>query len=73
MTIKTIWVYETIGLTSLSKLIDFARIREIKRQSETLQQEVVFRFSGEIGIMRQKMRAHLSEMRNVRANVRILP
>ena len=34
---------------------------------------MVFLFSGEIGNMRQKMRAHLSEMRSVRANVRILP
>lgn len=34
---------------------------------------MVFRFSGEIGNMRQKIRAHLSEMRSVRANVRILP
>lgn len=73
MTIKTIWISGVIAFTSLSKLIGFTRIREIKRQSETLQQEVVFRFSGEIGIIRQKMRAHLSEMRSVRANVRILP
>ena len=34
---------------------------------------MVFRFSGEIGIIRQKMRAHFSFLRNVRANVRILP
>lgn len=62
-----------LGNSSLSKLIGFTRFREIKRQNKILQQEIDFYFYGEIGIMRQKMRAHLPEMRSVRANVRILP
>lgn len=67
-----------MSLSSLKYLLSvkvdgFTRFREIKRQNKILQQEIDFYFCGEIGNLRQKMRAHLSEMRSARANVRILP
>ena len=71
--IKIVCLFLYFALTLLRKLNGFIQIREIKRQSETPQQELVFRFSGKIGIIRQKMRAHFSFLRDVRANVRIFP